>query len=550
MPNEIRLAENKVNGEAQPKMKILRYQYQNDQEFQQGGVLVATFTYAMREGVKEKVLDYIKKETGNPKARLSAIPFNSSEITFMSNTKTLLGDTMAVTTFAGPTTANQEMVVTYKLDALGASIIKGLATGKDGIGISAQITYNGLTPPCGYTVKGEWNNVYKYFEEQTKKEGGLNWWFIKAGASKSKNIKKESLEQISSIKVDQIGCDSSQNSPIDARLAQIQDKIEDLIFNKELLTKAQELEKLEAMLFNAKDKDTKARILDLITQGKKKLQLGYQNAVKDVEKRQSGSINMSFYKKQLVTRNSTFGGEIGFGKYDLDEETLLEEGYIVDIDANQDFPSVIIGLTSLSDVLNVRAMTIDVSYTNSDGFVTSEARHWNSRDKEWKTPKGEKAEFLQFALIGEKDKKRANTPEFKLNLDLISNVSNGSFSIEKVIKLNQGEKFVKALELLTQEITFNGSRLDFANEENPKDLDYAMIEINKGSLNINEEIAPYFENGFKAPAKPLTILIPNDESQFSAKVVFVTNTGLEVERTRPIKMGKNTLSNSEWKVIE
>ena len=130
----------------------------------------------------------------------------------------------------------------------------------------ASITYNGLTPPCGYNIHGKWDNVYKYFEKQSKKEAGVKIWIIKAAASDTKQKKRESLEKIQNVTVEQIGCkgEGDNASDGDANLQALLTKIENQVFNTEMLTQAEELAKLESMLAVTDDKGVQKMLINKI----------------------------------------------------------------------------------------------------------------------------------------------------------------------------------------------------------------------------------------------------------------------------------------------
>ena len=134
--------------------------------------------------------------TGISNIRLSAIPLKSSQIDFLSNSNQFIGNKDAKVSFKGATSASQEIVVSYDLTKLGASVFKALASSKGGIPIRASITYNGLSAPCGYKIEGKWDNVYSYYEKNTKLEGGVKFWGLKAGGSKTNQKLIENLKNI------------------------------------------------------------------------------------------------------------------------------------------------------------------------------------------------------------------------------------------------------------------------------------------------------------------------------------------------------------------
>lgn len=554
MPNELRVAEEvKTNGEIGPKLTILRYQYQDpkDKVNKEGGVLVAAFTYAIEPECVSQIKKAIKQRKGLSNITLSAIPLKSSSIDFLSDSNEFVGNIDAKTaTSAGATSASQEMVISFDLTVLGASVFKALASSNGGIPLRANITYTGLTPPCGFKLNGNWENIYKYYEEKELVEGSIGVGPFSFGGSRSKEKIKESLEEIQGLTLEEIGCDSSVEKGNTANI-NVQKMYEDIhkkVFNRPILTKATELAQLESLLRNTKDPSVKERIIDQMTKGKASLQLGYQKGIKDISKREKGEISINYSKQQHVTRPSSFGGLLNFSKYGLKAEDLVEKGYIIDVDANSDFPSVVIGLPNINPDFDLRSLVLDVSYTNSSGKITSEARQWQE-GQGWLTPQGQKVEYVRFNLIGEQDISKRNEPEFDIRLQVVSNILNASFIINKKIKLNNGEKYIDAIEVLTKQIIIDGSDLDFfRNTGNNEDLAIAKFTLTKGNISINKTIKPYSKNGVSGPPDPVYILFPNDDTPESSNVTYIlNNNGQKINRTDVLELGENYLGNYEWR---
>ena len=558
MPNELRVAEEvDVNKKVRPKMTILRYQYQDvkTKENKEGGILVATFTYAIEPEVIQTVINHIKSKKGLSQARLSAIPLNSSTIDFLASSGEFIGNINAKVSFDGATSASQEIVISYDLTVLGAGVFNSLASSKGGIPILANITYNGLTAPCGFNIEGEWDNVYKYFEEQSKTEAGIKLWKFNAGGSRTKQTLRESLEKIQGMTVEVVECEQSGDEGADqkqddANMNDIIKKFQDAVFNNEWMERGEELERLQSLLTSTNDEDAKKRILDIMTGGEKAINLGYQKSIQDVQKRRTGKLSYNFARQRMVVRPTSFGGLLSYSKYGLSEEDLINDGYIIDLDANKDFPSVIIGLPAISPNLDLRSLVLEVKYTNSDGRTHSEARQWAAESGKWTTPMGVPVEYLRFNLIGEKDKSKVNEPEFDMVLKVISKIPNASFTINKIVKLNSGEKFADALELLTDQVVIDGSVLGFTQiTQQPNDLTFAQVEIQKGALSISESIKPYFTNGIPTPPDPVYLLFPKDGTPFtSSKVTYYKRTGAMRSLVSGEKIGlsKNTLQGPNW----
>lgn len=558
-PNEFRVAEEiDANGKVRPKMTILRYQYQDviTKENKEGGVLVAAFTYAIEPEAVDQVRKEIMRRKGISNVTLSAMPLRTSTIDFLSSSGEFIGDVDAkVLSTPGATSASQEMVISFNLTTLGASVFAALASSNGGIPIRGNITYNGLSAPCGYIINGKWDNVYSYFEEKSAIEAGGFLGIFGAKFSRTKQKVREGLENMKDMKVEVIECPSTASeaesdapNSDDANMQALIKKIQEEVFSKDLMDRVSELAKLESVLKTTTDDETKKKIVDMIIAQKDAIRAGYQKSIKDVKKRSKGEINYDFSRQKMIIRSTSVGGLLSFSKYGLDEESLVKDGYIIDIDANRDFPSVIIGLPNLNPDFDLRTVTLEVSYTNSDGNTHSEARQWNNT-KGWVTPTGKEAGYIRFNLIGEKDVERIKEPEFSMRLQVVSGIPNASFVIDKKTQLTTGERYVDAIELLTQQVIIDGSSLDFASiTKNQTDLAIAKLRIKKGNVSINKDIKPFRRDGVAGSPNPIYILFPNDNSPRSGEIIFIRNDGNRIPREEPIELGENTLGNYEWRI--
>jgi len=568
MPRGLRVSEDiDVNGKVKPKMTILKYMYQDKEKGQkEGAVLSATFTMAMEpevvEEVKKKLLEKVRKldnsknaywkkyqrKMGLAEIRLAGLPLESCKIEFLNANGDFLDEVDAkASSFDGATTASQEMVMSYDLTALGANVFEGLATGQSGLTMRANITYNGLTPACGFNIEAKMDNVYKYFEEQTKKEAGVNLWIVKAAASDTKQKKRESLDKLQEVTVEQIGCkeEGDDQTAGDANLERLLTKIENLVFNAEILTKAKELEKLQSMLATTDDEDVEKMLLEKIAGAENSIKLGYQRSVKDIEKRHTGIFKSKHSKQNIVECKTSFGGGLSFANYNLTEEQLVSEGYVILVDANKDFKSTIFGLPIVNPEYNLNGLVLEIKYKNSDGTIKSEARRW-TKGKGWLTPKGQKVSHIQFNLIGEKDKQRQNEPEFDIHLQVQGRTSDLSFDINRKVTMAGDEKYVDALEIITDTYMIDGQDLSFKRiTGNDMDLSNAKVEITTGGKTIEKYIRPFRTNGIAGPPQPIYLLLPKGESS-GGKITFTAGGGLK--KITDLSSGENVLFDEDWQV--
>ncbi len=551
MPNELRLAEEvDVKGKIRPKLTILRYQHQDlmTKTNQQGGILVAAFTYAIEPEAIEQVKAEIRTKKGTPNGiTLSAMPLNTAMIDFLAANHQFMGN-LDGKTFTGTTSATQEMVLCYDLTELGAGVMASLATSQSGIPLRANITYNALSAPCGVKIEGNWNNVYEYFEKTTRTEAKIGWGWFKFGVNFTNTTIRENLQSIKGMKVEMTDC----GTELDPNVDDIVKTITHAVFSDNMMDRATELAQLTSLLNDPiirSDPDACQKIRDAISDLSKSVQLGLQRGVKDIQRRRTGTIAYDYKRKRMILRSSTLGGLLSLAKYGMTEETLVKEGYIIDLDANKGFPSVVIGLPNLNPDLDIRALTLEVSYVGSDKKTRSEARQWMAEKGGWVTIAQAPSGYIRFNLMGEKNKKWVEEPTFKLKLQVISKIPNASFVVEKEVKLSNGERYIDALELLTKQYVFDGTGLDFSRvTNNQTDLAFAKLTMSKGSINLNKDIKPMIINGLATIPPPVYVLLPKDAAPDPFKITFTTNTGVKVERTEAIELGENTLNNFEWKV--
>tara|TARA_R110002073_G_C9453127_1_gene578193 strand:- start:167 stop:2071 length:1905 start_codon:yes stop_codon:yes gene_type:complete len=557
VPTEVRLTTTTdKSGNEVPDLTLLRYQYDptDGGTTQQGGIIQGTMIMAAEPEVIETMKKYIlKKVKGSGVIKLSAIPLQSCEFEILTDKGLFLGNPDTKTAFQGPLIANQKMGFSLSLNELGAAVISELASGTGGVLIKVSIKYRGLTPPCGYNIDGEWASVYKYYEKQTKLEGGISFWKIKAGGSKTRSKIIEDLEETSGTKVRRIKCGSPENPTDDSleeqHFQRLKEKIENVVMTKEYKTKEARLSELKSLYESTNDEGVKKKLMDQITMGEAQMQVGYQNSVKSVSNRRKGAISYDSKTQYLESRKTNFFGLIGFSKFNMTEEELKENGHIIDINANNTFPYIAIGLQDINPNYDLRSIALDIIYTNSEGDKNSLACTWTP-EKKWTNLQGVSKNYLRFNLISEKDIERRNEPKFHIKLQVNSNLLNGDFIIEKEIQLEKGDKNMDGIGHLTKQLSIDGSSLSFYKiTGDNSDLDLAEVKLKIGDLNFKKAIKPYVKNGAYGEPKPIVLLVPKDVNTISSEVSFITKRE-EIKKTALIEITENTLRDLQWRTFD
>lgn len=548
MPNELRLAEEMVNGVPKAKMNILRYQFQDKvtKEAKEGGVLVASFSMAIEPEANDQLKAYIQRVKNVSGIQLGPLQLKSTQISALSAFGEFVKEAEGKNT-PGATSSSQEMVICMHLNDLGAGVMGGMLEGK-GLPVIAQIKYNGLTPPCGYKVTGSWKNVYEYYEKVSKTEGkwGLDFGIASfgGGADKSASIIREKLNNDKYVKFEQIECEGDKNNQnLDQKIIDLQTKIETHVLGKEIGDQAQQVAQLQTLMATTQDPSLKKELEETIAKKKIELQFGYQQSLKDIKKTNSGSINFSNSKQEHQERESTFGSLLSLAPYikgKITPDKLKAAGYLTDIDANV-FPSVIFGLNPLNPDLGLRTVNITINYKNSDGKITSEARSWTA-DKGWTTPLGKEVGFIRFNMMGEKDKERLKNPNFEINMSVVSSIPNASFTLKDNISLANGESYANPIELLTDQVSIDGQLLSFKTvTQVPTDLALVKVEAKLGKIPLNINLQPFVVSGIPGPPNTLRVLVPKITEPITSKVTFFKSATDKVEQTGIIQVGDNTL---------
>ena len=239
IPNAIRFADNvTADGHREPKISIVKYQYKDrnkgDSIFE-GGNMEFSVTFAAEPSAIEQMLSNLRVLKGDNKIQLACLPLKSSTLSFINRNKTFLGEGYEPKEELGPLMASQELSFSLPLTAIGADVFEAMVKNA-GFAMNAKVHYNGIMPPCGFEVKGVWENLYKYFSkhESLAVDAGWmgSWWGFGGSYKSSMDSIKRSLTNSANIKVTSLGCPStSDDSIMDKHLAMIIAKLKYEPFN-------------------------------------------------------------------------------------------------------------------------------------------------------------------------------------------------------------------------------------------------------------------------------------------------------------------------------
>jgi hypothetical protein len=550
MPKSLRLVEKRtVDGKKQPKLTVIRYQYQDrvTKELKEGGNLTVAFTFGAEPESEVQMKQFIVRQfPATPNIRLAPLPFSSSKITLMTSDGDFLGKYDA-TPATGSTMAGQEMVLSVPLTVLGTDVFAALLNSTTGIAIKGEVKYNGLLPPCGITVKGNWNNVYKYIENNkffSANAGGAWSWFAGSGSiQRSKQSIKDEMKTRLGLEINEYTCEKNSQA-MDTYLQNIIDKVRDEVFTRSALDSARTFELLQQQL---KDTNMTQAVKNRIMQRLSFLSVSVESreSMKEVTKRKSGQIDFSYNKHQQVERETRIDGALSLSAYHFTEAEL--KNYIIDVKAG-DWPIAIFGLPqAVNTDLGVRSMSIEIGYKLPNGVPLKEARQWTP-EKGWVTLAGKENSLIQFTLLGMDKKINMANLEFDAKLSIVSNIPNSSFIVQRKIKAFNGESNFSAVEQLTKQFIIDATSLDFAKLTSaPTDLDYVQVLINQGQKVFSKNIKPYFKDGVAGAPNLVSLLMGNEGVPINFEVFYVKTNGEKIKSKQTFTLGDISLGNFDWK---
>jgi hypothetical protein len=554
-PRRFRFAELVVQGQKpQPKVTIVKYQYYDPTAdiIKEGGAFMATMVMGARASEEAIMLAELKKVTKNPNARLSCINFKSAgNINLITNDPNFYKDGFSFPTTKG-SISNQEMAIDLPLTSFGADIIAN-----SGVSLSGLLTYSAYPPPCGLEVHGNWDNIYSYYEKQTKLGGGLKLFGFQLGGSYDKGKIREELKSNMNMTINEFECPGEPKEST-ARFDPIIASIKDAVFTNSSVGQLERIKELQAML-----KDTVGmtsavvkKIKEAITNHEASFRIG--SSIRDIQQRKRGAIKFSYNKRSYIDRELSIGGYLSLKEYNFTPAEL--EKYVVEVKAG-DWPKAIFGLPQgVSTDLGISNMAITIKYKLPNGEVLMDSRQWKPEFQEgkivagkWVDKTGRESPVIQFALLGVNKKIPLDQLEFDATLAVSSSVPNNTMTVNKKIKAFNGTANFDAIEQLVDIIKADVSNLDFSKITNAAtDLNSVKVLIKRDEKTISKVITPKMVQGIATLPDVVTFILPKTTSITEASIEFITSDGKKLSwvENGPLQYSEIVLTNVDWKTFE
>jgi hypothetical protein len=304
VPDRPRLYERVSNQVAEPEFTLLKYQFDDPQHhgnLLEGGLLQFSSSLMLPSDVIEGLRDQIsgRRSISKEIIRLSAMPIKSADVLiYTPQSATLLAEAPKGNGIA-PTFATQKMVFTVPLTAIGADVYAGLVDSATGVPVMVSYTYEGLTPPGGFTVFVDYDQTYRHYSESSSFRAEASYLGLFGGGytRTSESIFNE-LVNSHCIRVDLTVGENFTMAQAQGYLQPILARI-----NSELLEASKPPDKVDPAKASAAAK------------GGWWGSVNYSVATKSEVDRKHGTETFDFHVRSIMDRKTVASGFIGIGKY-------------------------------------------------------------------------------------------------------------------------------------------------------------------------------------------------------------------------------------------
>ncbi|MQU92894.1 hypothetical protein [Sinorhizobium meliloti] len=320
VPNQPRLFEvmRAEDDKVVPEFSLIRYQFPNPADpaiLDEGAIAQFSILLspkpeavtALRTALAERL------NLGEDEIQLTSLPFTEGTVALYDQRDSLLIGGTPEGGGVAPTFASQKMSFQVPLTKAGADFYDTVTSGNTGVGVSATLTYQGLTPAAGFKATVNWKQLFEHLSKEEKIRAQISYgsfFGMSASASyeKSNTEIRENLTQSKSVKIDVI-----QGSGFD--MAQIDKYLQPLLarINQELLDSSKPPERIDPASAHRPDA------------GGRGISGGYSVAMKKIELTKSGEETIEFNVRTIVDRKTTVEGFVGLTSYpeDVRKEAIL-----------------------------------------------------------------------------------------------------------------------------------------------------------------------------------------------------------------------------------
>lgn len=533
IPDQPRIVERMMSsGQREPEFMLVRFQFKdptNPEALAEGGFLQFAMTLGLPADALPQLRAAIAQRTGaDPNTiRLAAMPFKSAVANLYMPKSGLLVASEPVGPGIAPTFATQKMAYSIALTKIGSDVYDTLANGTTGLAAGIEFTYDGLTPPVGFTVEVDWDQAYNYYSKDEKLRAELSVASYFGGkASVDRNKMLDALKENKVLRVVEI--DNPENGV--KYLEQVLGRI-----NKELLentappaniTEASVTEPTHEKSFLEKLK------------GKFFGTAGYAVAIKKRTQVRTGKETVSFQSRKLQERKTIASGFVGIGSYPEEVRKRL-----VAIVPPGPWKSAYFMLPNVGDAQEIGIAQVDLQLRLKKGDVThsTQVAVWKPATG-WRGIQGgvDPRSLIVFGLM-DLYQQDPNLSNVRFETTTQVTLKNEVLKLSDSIAVDDQHAIVTPMSAV-KVIRLDTSSLSFAGLVPDSKLVSATVSLKAGDRSFTTLIKPRLLDNKLAPPAPINWIVPRNVSSIVANVTFRLSDGSTVSWS---ENGRNLASGQE-----
>lgn len=489
VPDTPRLYERVSNGKPEPEFTLLKYQFDDPKHhgnLLEGGLLQFSASLMVPADVIEQLRKEISTRKSVPKEqiRLSAMPIKSAEVLlYTPQTDTLLAEAPKGNGIA-PTFATQKMVFTVPLTAIGADVYTGLVNSATGVPLMVTYTYEGLTPPQGFTVHVDYDQTYKHYSESSKFRAEASYMGLFGGSYQS--TRESVFNELINNHCIQVHIDTGANFT----MAQAQEYLQPILarINSELLEASKPPDKIDP----AKAPDPGG--------GGWWGSVGYSVATKSETDRKHGTEDYDFHVQNVEERKTVASGFVGIGKYPKEVQDRLVFNSV------GTFKRAFFLLPSVEDVdqMGIRQVELKVNFRTGMRSLLDNPKTviWTAAQQSW-SDGSDVLKIIPFGLGGY-GLTEEQIKQIKFVESIRISLKNGSpLEYNESVDAFNGTLGVPRPRDNFDVVTVDGQQLSWKRLDNTSPLEAVEVTLTSGNRTLSDTLRPQLNNGAWTIPQPL-----------------------------------------------
>ncbi len=517
------LYERDVKGEKIPEFHLIRYQFKdpkNPEELIEAGLLQFSASLGIPGTARETMQSVIAKtyKLKKENVRIAAIPFKSAKV-FLYNPKGELLTTGSQAPGIAPTISTQKMAFIVELTKVGADVYDELVSGKTGIGVVVQFTYNGLTPPAGFKVIVDYKQAHKHYSKDLKFKNKVSYYGLVSAKAEGGFTKiREELENSGALKIEPILGEGFKQEDADKMMQPILSRI-----NEQIVKVMSPPEKVDPAKAGTPEADG-------FFGG-----IGFTASLKDVKQVKKIKETINYNVRQHVERVTTASGFIGIGDY---SEELQKE--LVTIVPPGPWQSAFFVLPAVgdNDSIGISQVDLQVGLRHKDKLYDTQVVIWRGGDG-WRDKKGNVRNVLAYPLMGlMADDPDATNYHFESKAKITLN--NDVLELKKKLEV-QADHVEEALTTPltdTDLVKIDGDLLDWMKVSEEGKVSFVKYLLKSGEKSLNGTLKPIRVDGEWAPPNPAYWLLAKPTNGSRTSITAGSATSITADLLIKLKSGK------------